>query len=326
MVLRSWSNRSRHGCDSLLARARQLVALAALLIAGSTAAAAPAFTIDQVAPGVFVHIGKHLALDAPGHDDIANIGFVVGTRCVAVVDTGGSVRIGRELRAAIRQHTALPVCYVINTHVHVDHVLGNAAFRDDKPQFVGHAQLGAALARSRDFFLREYSGDFDAPASADQIVAPDLEVKDTVELDLGDRKLRLRAWPAAHTNCDLSVFDEASATLWTGDLLFRERIPVLDASAIGWLGAIDQLSNIPAKAVVPGHGKVGHDLAAALAPERRYLQALVAAVRADLAEGKSLNDAVVALQVAGAEKSHWLLWDSAHAHNVARAYQELEWE
>ncbi|HET7065147.1 MAG TPA: quinoprotein relay system zinc metallohydrolase 2 [Rudaea sp.] len=297
-----------------------------MLIAGPSAAGATALAVDQVAAGVFVHAGKQLPLDAPGHDDIANIGFIVGSRCVAVIDTGGSVRIGRALRAAIRRHTALPVCYVINTHVHVDHVLGNAAFRDDKPQFVGHAGLGAALARSHAFFLREFAGDFDPPASADQIVAPDLAIKDALELDLGDRKLGLRAWPPAHTDCDLIVFDEASGTLWTGDLLFRERTPVLDGSVTGWLAAIDGLAKIPAKIVVPGHGKVGRDLAVALAPERRYLQALVAAVRADLAEGKSLNDAVVAMQVAAEEKDHWLLWDSAHAHNVARVYQELEWE
>ena len=327
MVLRFWSNYARHDFGSLaVSCARKLLALTALLITGPTCAATPAFAIDQVATGVFVHAGKQLALDAPGHDDIANIGFIVGTRCVAVIDTGGSVRTGKALRDAIRQHTALPVCYVVNTHVHVDHVLGNAAFRDDKPQFVGHARLRAALARSRDFFLREFAGDFDAPASADQIVGPDLEVKDIVELDLGDRKLRLRAWPVAHTDCDLTVFDEASNTLWTGDLLFRERIPVIDASAKGWLAAIDELGKIPAKTVVPGHGKIGHDLAAALAPERHYLEALVTAVRADIAEGKSLNDAVVAMQVAAGEKSHWLLWDSAHAHNVARVYQELEWE
>ena len=327
MVLKTWSNNAADVCGSLVAScARKLLALTVLLSAGPACAATSAFAIDQVAAGVFVHAGKQLPLDAPGHDDIANIGFIVGARCAAVIDTGGSVRTGRALRDAIRQHTALPVCYVINTHVHVDHVLGNAAFQDDKPRFVGHARLGAALARSRAFFLREFAGDFDAPATAAQIIAPDLEVKDTVELDLGDRKLLLRAWPAAHTDCDLTVFDETSRTLWTGDLLFRERIPVLDGSIKGWLAAIDELGRIPAKAVVPGHGRIGHDLAAALAPERRYLQALVMAVRADLAEGKSLSDAAIALQVAAGEKSHWLLWDSAHAHNVARVYQELEWE
>ncbi len=331
IVLRRWPIGAGHTRGPRLhgkkpTRVQMLCALATLLLAGPACAAAAPLAVDQVAKGVFVHAGKQLPLDAPGHDDIANIGFIAGTRCVAVIDTGGSVRIGRALRAAIRQHTALPVCYVINTHVHVDHVLGNAAFRDDKPQFVGREGLGAAITRSRRFFLREFAGDFDAPASADQIVAPDLEVKDSLELDLGDRKLSLRAWPTAHTDCDLTVFDEDSGTLWTGDLLFRERTPVLDGSVIGWLAAIDRLANIPAKVVVPGHGKVGHDLAAELVPERRYLQTLVTAVRADLAEGKALSDAAVALQVAGEEKSHWLLWDSVHAHNVARVYQELEWE
>jgi quinoprotein relay system zinc metallohydrolase 2 len=308
--------------------------LAAICLVAACATIAPAISPSatseqtafarEIAPGAFVHLGKQLALDAPGHDDIANIGFIVGSRCVAVIDTGGSVRIGRALRTAIREHTKLPICYVINTHVHVDHVLGNAAFKDDKPRFVGHAQLAAAIARSRAFFLREYAGDLDAPASADQIVAPDVAVKDTLDLDLGDRKLSLRAWPLAHTDCDLTVYDDTTGTLWTGDLLFRERTPALEGSVIGWLDAIDKLAKIPVKVVVPGHGPVAHDLAAALAPERDYLQTLVRAVRADLAEGKSMDDAIV--HVAAEEKSRWLLWDTVNAHNVARVYQELEWE
>ena len=147
--------------------------VAALLIAGPTSAAAPAFAVDQVAPGIFVHAGKHLPLDAPGHDDIANIGFIVGARCVAVIDTGGSVRIGRALRAAIRQHTALPVCYVINTHVHVDHVLGNALRATSRSSSVMRARRGAR-AKPR-FFCVSSPATSMRPASAEQIVAPDLK-------------------------------------------------------------------------------------------------------------------------------------------------------
>jgi quinoprotein relay system zinc metallohydrolase 2 len=278
----------------------------------------------EIAQGVFVHTGKLLPLDVPGHDDIANLAFVVGSRCVAVIDTGGSVRTGRALRAAVRERTTLPVCYVIDTHVHADHVLGNAAFRADRPKFVGHAALAAALARSRELFLREYAADFDAPASADQIVVPDVAVADSLELDLGGRTLKLRAWPKAHTDCDLTVFDAASGTLFAGDLLFRERVPALDGSAKGWLAAIDALRTTKARHVVPGHGAVADDIGAAFAPERRYLQALVDGVRAAIASGVPMSAALT--QVAPAEKSHWQLWDTAHAHNVARAYQELEWE
>jgi quinoprotein relay system zinc metallohydrolase 2 len=305
---------------------RRLLALIGIAAAAAAfpACAEDSFPVAALAPGVYVHAGKMLPLDAPGHDDIANLGFVVGTRCVAVIDTGGSVRIGRALRAAIGLRTRLPVCYVINTHVHVDHVLGNAAFEADKPKFVGHAMLAAALGRSREFFLRDYAADFDAPPSAGQIIAPDVAVADSLELDLGQRKLRLKAWPKAHTDCDLTVFDEASGTLFAGDLLFRERAPALDGSAIGWLAAIDALGKFKVRHVVPGHGPAGTNLAAALAPEQRYLRSLVDGVRAAIANGESMSDAVA--HVATDDRSHWRLWESVHPHNVARAYQELEWE
>jgi len=278
----------------------------------------------ELAPGVFVHLGQQLALDAPGHDDIANIGFIVGSKCVAVIDTGGSVRIGRALRSAVRLRTARPICYVINTHVHVDHVLGNAAFRQDRPSFVGHWKLAAAIARSREFFLQHYADDLDQPADAGEIIAPDRAVQDTLELDLGGRQLRLQAWPTAHTDCDLTVLDDSSGTLWTGDLLFRDRLPALDGSASGWLAVIDQLALLRVTRTVPGHGPVATDLAAALDAERRYLRALIDGVRDELAQGGSMQQAIA--QVAATEKPHWLLWDSTHARNVARVYEQLEWE
>ena len=119
---------------------------AALGCGAAAAAQRPArapdeFNLAEPQPGVYVHLGKNLPLDTPGHDDIANIGFIVGSGCVAVIDTGGSVQIGRELRDQILRRTSLPICYVIDTHVHVDHVLGNFAFTGDRPHFVGHAAL-----------------------------------------------------------------------------------------------------------------------------------------------------------------------------------------
>ena len=285
-----------------------------------------AFKVMQLVPDIYVHQGKPVALDAAGHDDIANIGFIIGDRCVAVIDTGGSVGIGRKLRASIKQTTPKPICFVINTHVHVDHVLGNAAFRDEHPKYVGHAALAEAMTNSQAFFVKEYSADLDAPAGADQIIGPQIVVSvgHDQTLDLGHRVLRLRAWPKAHTDCDLSIYDERSATLWSGDLLFRERIPALDGSVRGWLAAIDQLAAMKVTWVIPGHGPPSRDLPQALMAERRYLQALVDGVSAALSQGKSVQEAIG--QVALEEQPHWLLWDTAHAHNVIRVYEELQWE
>jgi quinoprotein relay system zinc metallohydrolase 2 len=306
-----------------------VIALCAALHARVYAAPEPAsgnsgFQVRQVAPGVFVHFGRPLPLDVPGHDDIANIGFILGARCAAVIDTGGSVAIGQALRAAVAHQTRLPICYIINTHDHVDHVLGNDAFRNDHASFVGHQRLPAEMARNRSFFLSQYAGDLRQPPSAEQIIAPDRTVADTLQLDLGNRPLQLRAWPTAHTDCDLTVLDQRTGTLFTGDLLFRERLPAVDGDVAGWLVVTDTLAKLPAQRAIPGHGPLAANLAQALQPEQQYLRTLLEDVQHQLDTGQSLQQAIdVAAQ---GQRAQWLLWDSTNPLNVTRVYQQLEWK
>src|SRR3546814_19969425 len=68
-----------------------------------------------------------------------------------------------------------------------------------------------------------------------------MTVEDEAAIDLGGRPLRLKAWPTAHTNTDLTVHDEKTGTLWAGDLLFERRLPTLDGSLLGWLTVLDSL-------------------------------------------------------------------------------------
>ncbi len=126
--------------------------LSAGAAAAAQAGAAP-LRVDQVAPGVYVHIGQHKDVEEGYDGDIANIGFVIGTEAVAVIDTGGSYAVGMALKEALRAITALPVRYVINTHGHPDHVFGNAAFIGAGPPPRVHrprrAAAGDGFARRR---------------------------------------------------------------------------------------------------------------------------------------------------------------------------------
>src|SRR5688572_7091641 len=107
---------------------------------------------DEIAPGIHVRHGSHEEATATNLGAIANVGFIVGSESVAVVDPGGSLRDGERLRSAILRVTHLPSRYVILTHVHPDHIFGAGACQQDKPQFVGHAGLPRALSQRGEYY------------------------------------------------------------------------------------------------------------------------------------------------------------------------------
>ena len=107
----------------------------------------------EITPGVFVHQGRYEMQSPENEGDMANASFVVGDDAVAVIDTLGSAVMGRRLRDCIRRVTDRPVKYVINTHMHPDHVFGNAAFKEDDPVFVANHKLAPALSARADRYL-----------------------------------------------------------------------------------------------------------------------------------------------------------------------------
>lgn len=304
-----------------------LMVLAAALLPGAAPADTPpalrSFAVENPAPGVYVHYGRIEVMTPENAGDIANLGFVVGDRCVAVIDTGGTAAVGRALRAAIRAVTDKPVCFVVNTHVHPDHIFGNAAFVDDKPVFVGHGHLAEAFARRGPNYLNALRRDVGTAADGSALVPPTRAVAQTLDLDLGGRTLALRAWPTAHTDQDLTAYDAKSGTLFLGDLVFDRHVPVVDGKLRGLLAALDELKSMPARVAVPGHGRADR-WPGVLDPERGYLQALAKDVKAALAAQKTLGQAV---QTIGQDqRGTWALFDEFHRRNVTAAYAELEWE
>lgn len=299
------------------------------MIAATTALAQAQLSVEEIAAGIFVHAGEHALMSRRNEGGIANFGFVIGDEAVAVVDTGGSVAVGEALLAAIRETTALPIRYVVNTHMHPDHIFGNAAFAAagadrTAPIFVGHAKLPAALAARGQHYLqanRELMGE--ELVGKVEIVPPDLTVTGEATLDLGGRRLVARAWPTAHTDNDLTVFDTRTGTLFAGDLVFMEHLPVVDGSIMGWLEVQGSLAELPARRVVPGHGPASAEWPEALEAQRDYLQALADDLRRSIASGRGMADAVAQ---AAPPPGGWALVEEFHRRNATAAYAELEWE
>ncbi|MBA8881433.1 quinoprotein relay system zinc metallohydrolase 2 [Phyllobacterium myrsinacearum] len=281
--------------------------------------------VKQVADGVFAFAGAPAMMTRQNEGEICNVGFIIGDDSVAVIDSGGSVVEGKALIGAIRAKTDRPVRYLINTHMHPDHLFGNAAFKSSGATVVGHHNLPRALESRGTYYLQSYREAMGDDLMADiRIVPPTKLITDEEDLDIGNRKLTLRAWKAAHTDNDLSVFDHKTGVLFTGDLCFIDHLPTIDGSLLGWIAQLDILNGIKAKFAVPGHGAVPSPWPQALEAERRYFDVLASDIRRAIADGVPMTNAVKS--AAQRERANWKLFDEYNQRNAIAAFAELEWE
>lgn len=269
-----------------------IMALALLTVAGSALAAAFDYGLKarRVADGVYAFIGHTEDFDTVNGGNIANAAFIVAPGGVIVVDSGSSLRYGRQMREAIAAVTDKPVALVINTHHHPDHFLGNQAFAD--VPIGALAETRQAIAAEGDAFaenLFRMSGDWMKGTELQQptrtLAAGPLEV--------AGRRLRLIALDG-HTGADLVVVDEASGVLIAGDLVFHGRAPTTPhANVVHWLAALDQLEALTRepgfKLLLPGHGEPSTS-AAPIRETRAWLVWLVDAMRQAARDGLDMNE------------------------------------
>ena len=283
-------------------------------------------SFKEIQPGIYVHQGEHLDVDHGYHGDICNIGFIIGDQSVAVIDTGGSLKIGRQLLKAIREKTSLPISYVINTHVHLDHIYGNAAFINENPIFVGHSELPKAMLLRKEFYETTNQNFLNIPPEESIQIPPSLliSINKPQEIDLGNRKLRFEAFPSAHTNNDLIVVDINTKTAWLADLMFTERTPSMDGDIHGWINALEKIEKSNYEVIIPGHGTPPTNNNKAIRKIKSYLELLRNEIRQAIDDGMDLQDALDT--IARSEKNKWELFDVQNARNINMVYPIMEWE
>jgi len=272
--------------------------LVLLAAAGASSVASPAAAADfdyrleaqAVARDVYVFVGKTEDFDTANGGNIVNTGFIVAAEGVIVIDSGPSLRYGKQMRAAIGRITDKPVVLVFNSHLHPDHFLGNQAFADVPIAALAETRKGIASdgnAFAENLF--RMSGDWMAGT---EVVAP-TRIVDAGPLTVAGRTLRLVALDG-HTGADLAILDETSRVLFAGDLAFNDRAPTTPHARIPrWLAALDALDGLFAgdgvQVLVPGHGAVTAD-AAPIARTRAWLTWLSGHFAEAAAAGRDMND------------------------------------
>jgi cyclase len=263
----------------------------------------------------------YAAIDNAKHQAGSNSGLVIGENGVLVVDTFVQEGAAKQLLAEIRKLTPLPVKYVVNTHYHLDHVAGNKVFQDAGATVIAHRNVpGWIHTENLKFF-----GDKIKPeqkAMIEGIGSPDITYDHSIDLVLGQTKVRVRYFPG-HTGGDSVVLVPGAGVVFCGDLFWNTTLPnLIDASTEPWMHTLEELATVQAQTYVPGHGDVGtvKDVAAF----RGYLNDLRAAVAEQVKNNKSGDELVNAVLPAMNDKyGKWNFFDYFAKRNISDTAAEL---
>jgi glyoxylase-like metal-dependent hydrolase (beta-lactamase superfamily II) len=253
----------------------RLRAAFALLVGGLFACAVGAMTPQRVAEGVWFVQGEAALGSSANRNFISNAGFVVTPDGVVVIDALGSPALAEELLAQIRRITPQPVRHVIVTHYHADHIYGLQVFKAAGASVVAHSlgrgYLSSDTARLRLQASREEL--FPWIDEKTQLIPADrwLDAAET-RLSVGGVDFVIRHAGPAHTAEDLAVWLPQRGVLFSGDLVFRGRIPFVgQADSRQWIASLEKLIADAPRTVVPGHGPASTDPLADLKLTRDYL-------------------------------------------------------
>jgi quinoprotein relay system zinc metallohydrolase 1 len=272
--------------------------------------------------------------------NIINTGWIVTPAGVTVINTGPSWRYGQQQRQALERwqrqgagpgaiqvmpQVVPQVVQVLNLNLHPDYFFGNQAWADTPTRalagsMAGMQAEGAAYASN----LYALCGDWMLGTEA----TPAREVlsagapPQAPQAESGLELLRLQG----HTADDLVVLDHRSGVVFTGGLVFAERIPTTPhANLAAWLNSLDQLEqrlrHFKLVALVPSHGPVYPD-ARGVQQTRDYLLWLRQRLADSAAQGLDISE-VLALPLPQ-PYARWGAAQTEYARNIAHLYPAYE--
>lgn len=283
---------------------RVYLQLFAMLLAGLSTAAA---SVEKIGPDLYAYISDN--------DSSSNSTFLVGDNGILVVDTGLNADEGRKLLEEIRKVSPLPVRWIVNTHYHPDHRGGNSV--------VGPDAVIVSTAYTRQQVLK---GNQEQKRQERQ--PPDYQLnenlKGEITLFVGEHEVRIYHPGPAHTRGDLVVYFADQHAVATGDLFLTNSCPYMDDGDLdNWIVALDDVLELPAEHVVPGH------FGLATKKDVRFFRDYLAELRAQVARlyrrNMSLEQTKAALKLEEFKSlRQFPQYEATFADNAAAYYHQLE--
>jgi glyoxylase-like metal-dependent hydrolase (beta-lactamase superfamily II) len=256
---------------------------------------------------------------------VPNVGIVVGSTGTLVIDTGLGPRNGETILREVAKVSRNADLFVVSTHFHPEHALGESAFPSTARIIRARAQqqdideFGLTLANT--FATR--SAMTAELLRGVQYRKADIFFDGEYQLDLGGVRARLMWLGPTHTRGDTIVWVEGDRILFAGDIVMNHRFVAFAspyASVKAWLADFDRLDSMKPARIVPSHGEMGDG--SLIGQQREIMTAIQTRAAALRREGKSAEETAQIVQME-MQMKYPAFTGPAQAANAAKvAYEE----
>lgn len=230
--------------------------------------------------------GKEEYFSKKNGGNIVNCSFIITPKSVIVIDTGSSVLYASQMKKQIEQITNKPIKYILNTHHHPDHFLGNNSFTQS--DIFASSFTKNEIEQNGDLYITNLVNLVQEGMKDTKIKTPN-QILTTEILDLDGYKLKVLYFEG-HTKSDIAIYDENTKILYASDLVFNKRTPTTPHANIEkWINVLNELEKIPYSIIVPGHG-LSTNSKEPIYETRNYLKFVVKTLSSSAKEGLDIYE------------------------------------
>jgi len=275
----------------------------------------------EVSSDIYCFFGLPEVMDKHNNGNMSNSCFVTFKTSYLVIDSGPTYQYATQAYKAMQKIKNLPLSYVIDTHIHDDHWLGNGYYKELGAEIVGPDSF-KELSKSDTTRMQKRISPEAFLGTKQEF--PTTYVKEKLILKIDDEKVFIQSVNnKAHTSNDLYVYIPSKSVVFAGDIVFNERLPSLrDGNINGWIKALESLKKMDVKYIIGGHGELVTKKSLDYTYE--YLLKMKEQISTLLEEGAEIDDVVN--MVVMPEYKNDPFYDSTHRQNVEASYRILEWE
>ena len=214
------------------------------------------YVVTSITQNVYSIISPNFGLPSPENKGWnSNSHFIITKKGVLLFDSGSSETIGNKIKKAIKTVTKLPVLWVVNSHSHADHWLGNSAF--ENAEIITSKEALVSMKKYGEEDVKFYNKVSKGTIGQTKLTYPTKVLNKEEKHIFGETEVEFLFPNNAHSNGDILMWLPKQKVIFGGDVLSSDWMPILiNPSHVQQLiNTLKTIAKLQPEFVLTGHGK-----------------------------------------------------------------------